>query len=447
MCALAEILIAKGAIISGSDTAETFYTDKILKELGIQLSLFAETELRSDLDLVIHSAAYDEENSVMASAAAAGIPKLSYPEALGELSMNYDAVAVAGVHGKTTTTAMIGTLIKSLGIQATVIVGSAVAGFSNRSTWIGGDRFLIAETCEYRRHFLHFHPRHIVLTAVESDHQDYFPDYESIRSAFMEFVTSLPENGKLIYCHDDFGARDVAIAAGAKRPDIRLIPYGESAPGRWAVSYGASAPGINKFRIAAFETEFTLGIPGRHIALDAAAALVLTHCINPNFDVETAVAALYSFRGSRRRCEIVGGIDGILVMDDYAHHPTAIKATLKGLKDFYPDRRFVVDFMPHTYSRTAALMDDFAGSFVDADILILHPIYASARESFTRKVSGRELAEQTARQRKNGTTFFHEEFDQTVQYLRENLLPTDLFITLGAGNNWSIGQELLEVWQ
>lgn len=445
MCALAEILTAQGAVVNGSDTAETFYTDKILDEIGVPVTAFDDTFLPGDTELVIRSAAYEEDNPVAAAAAAKRIPTLTYPEALGHLSEFYHhAAAVAGVHGKTTTTALVGTLVKALGIPATVVVGSAVAGFGDRSTWRGGDLFFIAETCEYRRHFLHYRPKRIVLTSIESDHQDYYPDYPSIKAAFLEFVLSLPENGELIYCRDDEGAREVAEAAASERPDMKITPYGESAMGPWAVKFSEPAPGVNKFRVAAFDIEFNLPIPGRHIVLDAVAALALVDLMTPNLDASAAAKALSTFRGSRRRSEIIGDTGGVLVMDDYAHHPTAISATLRGLKMFYPERRLVVDFMPHTYSRTAALMDEFADSFADADVLCLHPIYASARESFTGKVSGEELAQKSAFRRGDKTTVFHKELDTTVSYLKNNLRRGDLFITLGAGDNWPIGRKVCE---
>ncbi|OQX29720.1 MAG: UDP-N-acetylmuramate--L-alanine ligase [Spirochaeta sp. LUC14_002_19_P3] len=443
MCALAEMLTSSGVKVSGSDTNEVFYTDKILKELGIPITSFESTRLSPDTDLAVRSAAYDDNNPTVAAALAANIPLISYPQALGYLSRLYDAAAVAGVHGKTTTTALAGTLVKKLHLPAAVIVGSAVAGFGDRAVWREGGQFLIAETCEYRRHFLHYHPRRIVLTNVESDHQDYFPDYGAIKTAFEEFILLLPENGELIYCRDDAGARDTVESIREKRSDISFIPYGETANGPWAVEFLPPKPGINEFRVAAYDRVFQLHIPGRHIALNAAAALALIHSIWPGVDGAAAAKALASFRGSRRRCETIGEVNGALVLDDYAHHPTAIAATLKGIREFYPQRRIIADFMPHTYSRTAALLKEFAACFEHADILILHPIYASARELDSLGVSGEDLAQRAAAERGKRITVFHKDFSQTAEYLRTILCSDDLFITLGAGNNWNIGRELV----
>lgn len=448
MCALAELLVSAGAVVTGSDVEEIFYTDSILADLGVSVRCFEKESLGDDTVFVVRSAAYDGTNPVVAEALDRGLPMLTYPEALGDLSTRYDASAVAGVHGKTTTTALAGTVLRALGSPATVVVGSAVAGFGDRSTWTGGDRFMVAETCEYRRHFLHYHPRRIILTSIESDHQDYYPDYDSIRAAFLEFLDKLPDGGDLIYCCDDPGALEVAKEIAGKRSDIRLYPYGESAEGAWKVIPGDPEAGKNSFHIGAFNREFQLAVPGRHVVMDAVAALALSYLLKREeseyFDADVAAEALAGFRGSRRRSEIVGEAGGILVMDDYAHHPTAISTTLKGLKAFYPDRRLIVDFMPHLFSRTAALLDDFAGSFGDADVLILHPIYASAREKNDGSVTGRILWEKAASRRSGRQTLYCETLDEAAGELSGILQPDDLFITLGAGNNWPLGRRILK---
>jgi len=448
MCALAELLVSAGAHVIGSDVDEVFYTDLILKQLGVDVRGFSPESLSEDTAFVVRSAAYDESNPVVAEAVARGLPILSYPEALGTLSLRYDASAVAGVHGKTTTTALSGTILKSLDSPSTVVVGSAVAGFGDRSTWSGGTKYLVAETCEYRRHFLFFHPRRIILTSVEPDHQDFYPDYDSIKAAFLDFVDLLPVGGELIYCFDDTGAVEVAREMKDRRPDILYIPYGLNASGKWRITEGRPGAGENRFRVAAFKEEFSLMVPGHHLVLDAAAALALAYSITMEdkgvFNTESAVTALAEFRGSRRRSEIIGEAGGILIMDDYAHHPTAIETTLKGIRNFHPQRRLIVDFMPHTYSRTAALFDEFAGSFSDADILLLHPIYASAREKYDGSVTGRLLWEKTSSYRDGRQTLFCETLDDAERELSAILEPGDLFITLGAGNNRPLGMIILK---
>ncbi|MDR1908978.1 MAG: UDP-N-acetylmuramate--L-alanine ligase [Spirochaetaceae bacterium] len=451
--ALAELLQGAGFRISGSDGPDTFYTDAILDALGIPYyESFERGHVPEDARLVIYSAAYDPEtNPELREAAARGIPLLRYTDALGAYSARFDSSGIAGVHGKTTTTAMAGSLIQALGLPAQVLAGSAVAGFGG-STLNLGDRYFVAETCEYRRHFLSFRPRRIVLTSVESDHQDYYPTYESIRAAFLEYLALLPPGGELIYCADDRGAAETAemAARSAAGRELKLKPYGFSAAGPWALTSCRSGEERLAFTLAGLEGEFTLHVPGRHSALNAAAALALVHSLVLDEHGEggwtagtgqLARAALEEFRGSKRRSEILGEAGGVLFMDDYGHHPTAIRSTLAGLRDFYPRRRLVVSFMSHTYTRTAALLDEFAASLDAADILFLHRIYGSARET-AGGISGRTLFEKA--QSRRGNVFYTEEPEEAAPPLKELLRPGDLFLTLGAGDNWKLGQLLLK---
>ena len=479
MAALAEIFAARGAFLSGSDVPDRFYTDAVLHSIGMKLHEgFSKDNIDSSIDLVLFSDAYrKDQNPELLKADAMGIPVLSYAEALGSLSRTTFASAVCGVHGKTTTTAMAGTILKALDLPATVIAGSAIASFGGSCTYIGGNRHLVAETDEYRGHFLHFSPGRILLTSVESDHQDYYPTYEDILAAFVAFIQSLPPEGRLVYCSDDQGARQAASLALAERSDIIAETYGFTASGDWEILEGEGEPGVSRFRVRAWDREFSLHMPGRHLIQDAVGALALTRSIfmslNEGADMaafwEGARSGLASFTGSKRRSEVLGEGSGILFVDDYAHHPTAIKATLAGYRKFWPSRRLVVDFMSHTYSRTIALMDEFASSFASADCVILHDIYASAREAKVDGVSGRTLFDKVKRLRPDlvdlgnpasegssaaGTA--QPPFERTggfilyipgprddLDLVRRLLRPNDLFVTMGAGDNWKLGAELL----
>lgn len=449
MTALAEILSARGARITGSDTAEKFYTDALLQHLSIRYrECFAAENLPGEARLVVHSAAYRrDENPELIAAAASGIPVLSYPEALGLLSAVSDSSGISGVHGKSTTTALCGAILKEWGFPATVLVGAEVPGFGGRSTLVQGERFLVAETCEYRRHFLNFRPARIVITSIEPDHLDYFRDLEDMLSAFTSYGTSLPARGTLIYCHDDPGARTSAERIHAQRNDLVMIPYGRSAAGPFKVSREELGSGRTTFALAGWPNEFTLRIPGAHNVLNAAAALALCSLLwtaeraEVPVDVAAAARAIGSFAGSRRRSEIVGEAGGILFMDDYAHHPTAIENTLAGIHSFYPERRLVVDFMSHTYSRTRALLSEFGKCFHSADSVILHRIYASAREQDDGGTTARDLYEEVSRSHPC-VQYFPEPID-AVPFLVSELKPGDLFLTMGAGDNWKLGRQLL----
>ncbi|MDR0451446.1 MAG: UDP-N-acetylmuramate--L-alanine ligase, partial [Treponema sp.] len=420
---------------------------------------FSAEHIKPGIKTVIYSAAYSPEtNPELAEARRLGIPLLKYTDALGEYSARFDSSGIAGVHGKTTTAALAGTLIRGAGLPARVLAGSAVSGFGGRSTLSLGGKYFVAETCEYRRHFLAFRPRRIVLTSVESDHQDYYPDYAAIRDAFLEYAGKLPAGGELIYCADNPGASETALAAkrlaGEAGKALSLTPYGFSAEGPFRIeNYRVSGERL-LFTLPFFAGELRLRVPGRHLAQDAAAALALTSSlVRAEFgeggwtgDRREAVrSALEGFRGSRRRSEITGEAGGILFMDDYGHHPTAVSGTLSGLKEFYPGRRLVVSFMSHTYTRTAALLDEFAASFKDADIVFLHKIYGSARESYTGGVSGKTLYEKVKALR--GNVYYTEEPEGAAEMLAQMLRPGDLFITMGAGDNWKLGKKLLGYYE
>jgi UDP-N-acetylmuramate--alanine ligase len=451
MAALAEILADREAVISGSDTPEQFYTDRILQHLGIPYrESFDPACIDSGIQLVIHSAAYDrKENPELLAAEQRGIPVISYPEALGLLSEAADASGIAGTHGKTTTAALTGTILKAWELPATVLAGSEVAGFGNRSTLILGRRYFVAETCEYRRHFLQFRPQRIVVTAVEADHLDYFRDFEDVLDAFLGYCLKLPADGQLIINEDDAGAGEMRNRVRRTRADIEILPYGQRAAGRFRITEIQPAAGETHFRLSGMAEPLHLRIPGIHSVYNATAALALSSCIlereGRTLDADLRLAsarALEGFRGSRRRSEILGTAGGVLFVDDYGHHPTEISSTLAGLKRFYPGRRLIVDFMSHTYSRTNALLSEFATCFQEADLVVLHRIYASAREQRRGSADGRRLYEEVSRH--HPQVFYFEEPADSVPFLRDNLRAGDLFVTMGAGDNWKIGRDIFE---
>ena len=456
VCALAELMHKAGIKVSGSDTPEVFYTDAILKELKIPYyENFDAAHIGENIDMIIHSAAYSaDSNPELAQAVRLNIPVLKYPDALGAWSARFDSTGICGVHGKTTTAAICGVLMRAAGLPAQILTGSAAVDFGGRSTLSLGDKYFIAETCEYRKHFLSFHPRRIILTSVESDHQDFFPDYASILGAFVEYCRLLPRGGQLIYCADDSGASETAKIIEKENLGIDIIPYGFTAEGGWQiVSYNVKNERAN-FTLAGIPEEFRMRIPGRHEALNASAALALTAllaeneygmagngCVFSEEKIRLIKNALENFKSAKRRSEIIGDAGGIIFMDDYGHHPTAIKTTLAGIKSFYPSRRLIVSFMSHTYTRTSALLDEFASAFTGADIIFFHKIYASARENYSGGVNGKTLYEKAAASR-SGETYYIEEYEDAFKPLCETLKPGDIFITMGAGNNWPLGEKL-----
>ena len=522
MAALVEIAHRRGAVITGSDVSERFYTDDILEKYGIKALPFSEKNIDDSIQFVIYSSAYSVlKNPDLKEAERRNIPMMLYSQALGSLSESAYSCAVCGVHGKTTTTGLTGTLLSKLPLPAQILAGSQITSFGGTCTLTNEaynqnvdsnfgsacrkcdsadtdccssdtdccssdidccssdtdcgssaiKKIFVAETCEYQRHFMAYFPQKIILTSVESDHQDFYPTYEDIRDAFVDFICKLPKGGQLIYCADDKGALQTAGLALKKRPDIQFVPYGENLKGAVCTEYGYKLTfGAVKNACQTFTVfkdkkklgEFSLYVPGRHLVRNSCAALALCCELLKEFGfnesdyVGQLKEGLSMFRGGKRRSEVVGITknregDSVVFIDDYGHHPTAIRTTLAGYRDFYKGRKMIVDFMSHTYSRTASLFDEFAFSFDDADQIILHKIYSSARENasdFT--VTGKKLYER-AKEKYDNIHYFEEIMDAKPFLLEElnkkagSEYPEGyLFVTVGAGDNWKIGKELFE---
>ncbi len=467
MAALVEIFFHNGAIISGSDVSEHFYTDEILNKLKIKPTLFSEENITTDIQYVIYSSAYKlDKNPELIKASQLNIPCLLYTEALGQYSKLSYSCGICGVHGKTSTTGLTGTILSELDLPSQVLAGSVINSFGDKCTYTS-DNFaqnkdsacFVAETCEYQRHFMSFCPQKIILTSVESDHQDYYPHYEDIRYAFVDYICKLPENGDLIYCADDKGCLDTVNELKKRRTDINLIPYGFSAEGNYKISGLTLKDEKQSFEISLLGN-LELSIPGHHEVLDAVAATALvcrlmeTNSKNPMDYKENIKKGLLKFSGGKRRSEIIGrgftkSGNSVIVIDDYGHHPTAIKTTLDGYKEFYHDRKIIIDFMSHTYSRTQALLKEFASSFGSADIVILHKIYASARENISDfSITGKTLFEETQKYSKN--VHYYEEIMDAKSFVEDELdkkLDGNkgyLFVTMGAGDNWKIGKYIVD---
>ena len=462
MVALVEILHARGAVITGSDVSERFYTDEVLEKLGIKALPFSEKNITSSVQFVIYSSAYSvEKNPDLIAAKKQGLPMMLYSEALGAISQSSYSCGVCGVHGKTTTTGLCGTLLKELPLPSQVLAGSIIKSFGDSCTMTKGHDYFVAETCEYQRHFMAFAPKKIILTSVESDHQDYYPTYEDIREAFVDYICKLPQDGQVIYCADDKGACEAVEIALQKRNDVIAVPYGVNAAGDYKLKLGRVEKGVHYFDVASLG-ECAVCVPGDHNVRNACAALALvcellkTDGKNPLDYIKELKNGLKNFAGGKRRSEIVGraktpvGQD-VIFIDDYGHHPTAIKTTLAGFKEFYKGHKIIVDFMSHTYTRTAALLEEFASSFDSADKVIINKIYGSAREdSSAAKVTGEILAEHAKKYHKD--VLYAGEFDEAAELGLKMLSEPSggeypdgyVFVTMGAGDNWKVGKSILE---
>ena len=501
MAALVEILFHAGAVITGSDVSERFYTDEILEKLGLKALPFAESNITDEIEYVVYSSAYKlDKNPDLIAACKKNIPCLLYTQALGSYSERSYSCGICGVHGKTSTTGLTGTILKELDLPVQVLAGSVINSFGGTCTYTSplvaekshgknnsyssdctkhfdDKNIFVAETCEYQRHFMSFCPQKIILTSVESDHQDYYPTCEDIRDAFVDYICKLPQGGQLIYCADDKGAVETANIASKKRSDIKLIPYGQKAEGDYKLTFGKVENEKNNFELELFKSAascccgsvknsgaLAISVPGKHEVMDAAAATALC-CellrdagLDPIDNYERISQGLLNFTGGKRRSEIVGRFktqsgNDVVVIDDYGHHPTAVKTTLEGFREFYKGRKIIVDFMSHTYSRTQALLKEFASCFTSADEVILHKIYSSARENpkdFT--ITGRTLYDEVIKSGFDSQKvhYFEEIFDAkdfVLRLLDESLSPEYpdgyLFVTMGAGDNWKLGKALV----
>lgn len=496
MAALVEIMHHCGAVISGSDVSERFYTDEILENLGISAKNFDENNITGDIDFVIYSSAYKtDKNPDLIAAIRKNIPCILYTQALGQYSSLFYSCGVCGVHGKTSTTGLVGTILKELNLPVQVLVGSRIKSFGDSCTFTS-DFFadfqnqnnsekksvFVAETCEYQRHFMQFEPKNIILTSVESDHEDYYPTFKDIQNAFVDYLCKLPSGGNVIYCADDKGACETVqiVKNERNRHDLNFIPYGVSCDDScdFKINFGKIQDGASHFKLNLFENnlnntkcesaainqnslDFKIHVPGHHEVLDAAAAVALSCTIlkyfgkNPLDYYKQIADGVSKFSGGKRRSEIIkrtkiNGND-VIVIDDYGHHPTAVNTTLQGYREFYSDRKIIVDFMSHTYSRTQSLLDEFSKCFSYADEIILHKIYSSARENPEDfEITGKTLFEKVKENYKNpeNVFYFEEVLDANDFVLSELAKPLEngkngyLFVTMGAGDNWKLGQQI-----
>lgn len=444
MTALAELYIARGATVSGSDTDESFFTDDVLARIGILPEVgFSREHISDDIDFVVYSTAYDPEtNPELVEARERDIPIRSYSQAVGELTHEQMSLLVAGSHGKTTISAMLAEALRRADVDPSAIVGSHVRSWQGNAL-SGQGSYLVLEADEYQNKLDLYEPFSVILSSIDWDHPDCFPDEESYMEVFRRFVTRIPRHGTLVYCADSASVSQVADSASCTRlsygfhkdADVRIRHYeGQDAEGgvfrsRFSVSYGDHDLG-----------SFSTPLPGRHNAANAAAVIAL--CSSLRIDIERVREALAEFSGTARRSEYVGSYRGIPVYDDYAHHPEELRATLAAFHESYPNRRIVAVFHPHTYTRTKALLADFAQSFDDAGRVIVLDIYGSAREK-QGGVSSADLVREINRFTP-GKAEHIPTIPETIEVLTATLDTNDLLLTFGAGDVWRVAKGVVE---
>lgn len=437
MSGLAEILLKEGFTVSGSDSRKSPLTKQLEKKNARVFYGQKAGNIIDGIDCVVYTAAISRDNPELIEAVARKIPMLTRAELLGQLMKNYgNSIAVSGTHGKTTTTSMISHILLEGGLDPTISVGGILKAIGGNIR-VGNSDTFITEACEYTNSFLDFFPKISVILNVEEDHLDFFKDLEDIRHSFHQFAKLLPREGTLVINGGIEGIEEIYQGL-----DCHIITYGDS------MEYGYSAKNISydeKGRVS-FDLykngspaeRIVLSVTGEHNVSNALASIAVAEllCVSPK-DIQKG---LLSYAGTDRRFEYKGSLNGITIVDDYAHHPTEIAATLKAAAH-YPHRELWCVFQPHTYTRTKAFFREFAEALSHADHVVLADIYA-ARETDTLGISSGDLAKEVAGL---GTdSHYFASFKEIENFIKKNCASGDLLITMGAGDVVNIGEELLK---
>lgn len=436
MSGLAEILMREGFLVSGSDAHESELT-RHLESQGARIFYGHRAEnLPEDAGLVVYTAAIHPDNPEYGEAVRRGIPMLSRATLLGQMMRNYrHALAIAGTHGKTTTTSMVAEILLAAGLDPTISVGGILPSIGGNIR-VGGQELFVTEACEYTNSFLEFFPTMGVILNIEADHLDFFKDLEDIRHSFREFAKRIPGEGLLIL--DGAISCPEEITAGLA---CRVVTVGHGPGGDYGakdITYDESAcPSFTLMKKGVPWGRICLGVPGGHNVYNALAAVAAAEALG--VPMEAVLSGLAGFSGTERRFEKKGEVGGVVIIDDYAHHPQEIAATLAVAKR-YPHKKLWCVFQPHTYSRTKAFLEDFARELSAADEVVLAKIYA-ARETDTQGVSSADIAAQIEKYGTPVSCF--DTFDEIETFILKNCSPGDLLITMGAGDIVKVGEKLL----
>lgn len=436
MSGLAEILLEEGFTISGSDSKESDLTRALASKGATIFYGQKASNLIPGIKVVVYTAAIHEDNPEYAEAVARNLPMLSRAELLGQIMDNYDeSVAVAGTHGKTTTTSMISEIMLAAHADPTISVGGILPSIGGNLR-VGGSEMFVSEACEYTNSFLNFRPKYSIILNVEAEHLDFFKDLDDIRHSFRKFAGNTLPGGATIINGEINNYQ--ALTDGLPQ---KIITYGfDPSFDFYAedLSYDEKAcPHFTAMHAGRKLAEIKLSVPGRHNVSNALAAIALA--VTMGLDTDAIIRGLDAFSGANRRFQYKGCIDGVTVIDDYAHHPTEIRATLTAAEN-YPHERLVLVFQPHTYSRTKAFLDDFADVLSMADLVVLADIFA-AREQNTFGVSSKDILD---RLKAKGTEcYYFPSFGEIEKFLLKKCMHGDLLITMGAGNVVEIGEAIL----
>jgi UDP-N-acetylmuramate--alanine ligase len=440
VAAVAEFFCKRGAKVSGSDTSEVFYTDYILKRNDIKFfENFDASHLPEEVDLVVYSTAYSFENNVeMQEAQRRSLHLASYPEVLGMIFSSKLGIAVCGTHGKTTTSALLAQALKNCGQDPDAIIGSQVRAWQG-SALSGKGEYFVAEADEYQNKLRFYDPWCVILTSIDWDHPDFFPDFDAYKKVFYDFVAKIPKTGNLVAWGDSSDTLDVASHCHSK-----VSTYGFTEENDFIIRNVKQKENSQMFEVYFHEESlgfFETDLAGKHNVLNCCAVIALCHLLKA--DMEKVKDSIAGFQGTSRRFEVVGKFREAILIDDYAHHPDEIRATLSGARDRFGEKNIWTVFHPHTFTRTKALLGEFAQSFDDTDKVIVIDIYGSAREDHG-GVSSEELV-RLINKYNRGKAEYVPTIDDVVELLKENSGKYDILITMGAGDVWRVAEKLKKI--
>lgn len=435
MSGLAHIAISNGCKVTGSDRTKSEITDRLESE-GAVIYEGHDAKNIEGADLVVHTAAVKEDNPEMAEAVRRGIRLVDRAEFLGALMKRYKhAVGVAGTHGKTTTTSMLAHALLYADTDPTISVGG-ILDLIGGNIRCGKSDLFVTEACEYTNSFLKFYPTIALITNIEEDHLDFFTGIDMIRGSFRQFAELTKGTGSVVAYGED---ENIKIALDGA--ELNIITYGMSSTNDYYaqnIVYNAGYPSFDVYKRGEKLCHISLNVPGDHNILNSLATIAVCELLG--VDAEPAAKGIETFKGTHRRFEKKGFVNGAVVLDDYAHHPTEIKATLKAAKAF-PHKRIICIFQPHTYSRTRTLWQEFLTAFDDADELIITHIYP-AREVYDGVTDPDKLAAEIAERGINAK--YIDSFEEIADYIKKNASENDIVFTMGAGDVTSIGPMITE---
>lgn len=438
MSGIAEILYHWGFTVTGSDAHSSEITNKLVKN-GIHVVIGHDLDNLKTADAVVYTAAISQDDIEMVEARKLNIPLIERSDFLGELTKAFEnTIGVSGTHGKTTTTSMVSVCFLKAGLDPNIQVGGILKQIDGNYK-IGNSEYFIIEACEYVESFLKFRPKAEIILNIDNDHLDYFKTFENIKNAFIKYVKLLPQNGILVLNADDKNCLELRNYTASK-----YITYGIENQSADFIAKNIEFnndgfAGFDVYKNNEFYSHIQLSVAGRHNVLNALAAISLCDYYGINSTI--IKDALLEFTGAHRRLEYKGSFNNISVYDDYAHHPTEIKATCNALYNKKFNKAWVI-FQPHTYSRTKNLLNEFAEALSQFDNIIVTDIYA-ARESNTYGVSSKDIADRLNSSRAASCKYISN-FEDIVKYVKENAKPNDVILTLGAGDVTNIGPMILE---